>query len=150
MNIIKCCKCNKKKLENEFSIFNGRLNKTCKQCREYHNSFYKENKEGYRDKRKEYYKTHYTEFHKRAYKNHLRRKYNLSLEEYNSLLIQQNGKCAICERDFKTLTKWNTACVDHDHKTGKVRGILCRKCNLSLVYIEDSHLWQKAQNYLNQ
>lgn len=150
MNIIKCCKCKKNKPEIEFSFFHGRLNKSCKECRSYHNNFYKLNKDGYRDKRKEYYITHKLEHRKRSYKNHIRRKYNLSLQEYNALLLNQNNKCKICERDFKSLAKWNNACVDHSHKTGKVRGILCRQCNLTLAYIENFEIWEKAQNYLNQ
>jgi hypothetical protein len=62
---------------------------------------------------------------------HLKRKYGLSLEDYNKLLEEQNNKCAGCLRSAKQL-KCTFLDVDHDHKTGYVRGLLCRDCNTSL------------------
>lgn len=62
--------------------------------------------------------------------NHLKRKYNLSLEEYRAMVKKLKGRCPSCKRKIKLY-------VDHDHKTGKVRGLLCRKCNLSIGYIGD-------------
>lgn len=66
----------------------------------------------------------------------MRRFYRLSVEEYDSLLEQQGGACAICSRevehfegDEKVGVRLN---VDHDHGTGAVRGLLCTACN-SLV-----------------
>jgi len=148
MNIIKCCVCKKDKPETEFSFFHGRRNRSCQVCRSYHNAFYKDNSGGYRDKRKQYYEGHKTEHRKRMYRNHIKRKYDLTIEQLNQMVLAQNNKCAICERNFNMLPKWNSLCVDHSHKTGKVRGLLCRKCNLMLVYIEDLNLWEKAQKYL--
>lgn len=62
-----------------------------------------------------------------------KKNYGISLEEYNALLESQNGVCAVCEG--KTGRKLS---VDHDHKTGKVRGLLCVKCNLALGYANDN------------
>lgn len=60
----------------------------------------------------------------RRYKN----LYGISLEEYEVLLDFQDGRCAICHR----LPKTKRLAVDHDHKTGEVRGLLCFMCNHSL------------------
>jgi hypothetical protein len=46
----------------------------------------------------------------------------------------QESKCAICKQDF------GVECVDHDHKTGHVRGLLCKACNLGLGYFRDNKL----------
>lgn len=148
MDIIKCAQCNKPKKISEFSIFHGRRNITCNDCRKYYNKFYKDNRNSYKDRRKEYYLANKEEHAKRMYKNHIRRKYNLTLENLDRMIEKQDNKCLICNKNFSILEGWNKRCVDHDHKTGKIRGILCRKCNISLHYIEDNNLWKQAQNYL--
>lgn len=62
----------------------------------------------------------------------LRRKYGITLEQYNELLARQGGVCAICGgEDQKRLA------VDHDHKTGKVRGLLCARCNPAIGFLLD-------------
>lgn len=72
-------------------------------------------------------------------------KYNLLREEYNRLFIIQSNKCAICGESFDKVK----ACVDHDHITGKVRGLLCHRCNLMLGLARDNvELLQNAVNYL--
>jgi hypothetical protein len=72
--------------------------------------------------------------------------YGLSLEDYNALLLRQNGACAICERKSD-----RTLCVDHCHSTRVVRGLLCRTCNLGLGYFRDeAALFRKAIAYLRR
>lgn len=61
----------------------------------------------------------------------LRRKYNLTVEDYDNMYAQQDGMCLICEEAHDKL------CVDHDHTTGIVRGLLCGKCNRSLGMLGD-------------
>jgi len=71
-------------------------------------------------------------------------KYKLSKEEYYSLIEKANGSCQICGLIPKQLH------VDHDHETGRVRGLLCRKCNTGLGKFGDSEtLLYKAIEYLN-
>jgi len=53
-------------------------------------------------------------------------KYGLTEDQYKQLFLQQENKCAICGKIYDML------CVDHDHKTNKVRGLLCNQCNLIL------------------
>lgn len=59
----------------------------------------------------------------------LKKKYGLTLEQYHEILKKQDGKCAIC----KCLPNGNHLAVDHNHETGKIRGLLCMKCNSVLV-----------------
>lgn len=61
------------------------------------------------------------------------KRYGITLTEYNELLKRQNGGCAICgyDNDGKDLY------VDHDHKTGTVRGLLCNGCNFGLGHFCD-------------
>lgn len=61
---------------------------------------------------------------------YLKRKYGVSFAWYRKTLKGQDGKCAICRRPFGDQRKAN---VDHNHKTGKVRGLLCYRCNKFLV-----------------
>jgi len=61
------------------------------------------------------------------------KKYKLTLDQYESILESQGGRCAICNIVFT-----QTPHIDHDHLTGKVRGILCRNCNHALGLIGDS------------
>ena len=65
--------------------------------------------------------------------------YGIKNKEYWKMFQEQQGQCSICgcyansERNF-----YNELVVDHCHKTGKVRGLLCSKCNTALGFIEDS------------
>lgn len=71
----------------------------------------------------------------------------MTVEQYEAALTQQGGTCAIC----KTVSNIDgkNFCVDHDHTTGKVRGLLCHKCNAALGHFKDSTaLLLKAADYL--
>lgn len=61
--------------------------------------------------------------------------YGLSKDDYAALLEYQEGRCDGCGRKF---TRRLQACVDHDHRTGKVRGLLCHFCNGLLGVIHDN------------
>ena len=60
-------------------------------------------------------------------------RYGLTYEDYDKLLAEQEGVCAVCHRPPKT-QRLN---VDHDHKTGRVRGLLCFRCNYGLGWFQD-------------
>lgn len=62
--------------------------------------------------------------------------YGISPEEYEKLLSKQEGVCAICKVTSEEYKK--NFHVDHCHKTGKIRGLLCQKCNLGLGQFKDS------------
>lgn len=61
--------------------------------------------------------------------------YNLEASEYNQMFTNQNGCCLICKRHQSQFRK--SLSVDHCHKTGKVRGLLCQNCNSALGFLED-------------
>ncbi len=76
----------------------------------------------------------------------LKKLYGISVADYDRMLAEQNGVCAICKkvsRDGKTLV------VDHDHDTGKVRALLCSTCNPGLGFFDHSpELLREAIEYL--
>lgn len=76
---------------------------------------------------------------------HLKERYRITYEEYIFLFKKQKNRCGICKENIK-----NHPSVDHDHKTNKVRGLLCRQCNFGLGHFKDSIVYlQRAINYLN-
>ncbi len=80
----------------------------------------------------------------------LKQKYNINLEMYEQLLKSQNKACAICKTKNPGTFKGKNFFVDHCHKTGKVRGLLCINCNKSLPLIENKKLLNRAIRYLNE
>ena len=70
------------------------------------------------EKRDQYYRYHY----------------GISLEDYEALLRIQNGVCAICQQENSL---GHRLCVDHDHRTGRVRGLLCHSCNKGVGFFKD-------------
>lgn len=121
-----CNRCNVEKAETEFYVSNNYINHHCKQC----NS----------EKSKEWYAKNKDIKKKSALKWHYKDKYGLTVEQRTELFNRQNGKCAICSCDIHldgTLDA-KQAVVDHDHKTGKVRGMLCNLCNQGLGHFKDN------------
>jgi len=59
-------------------------------------------------------------------------KYGLTKEEFDSLLLKQNNRCAICSKKLKQKPH-----IDHNHRTNEVRGILCKSCNFLLGFAHD-------------
>lgn len=68
--------------------------------------------------------------------------FGLSLEDYDALLTQQAGGCKLCGRRPHT----KSLNVDHDHQTGKVRGLLCPICNSRLGWLETNR--ERLEEYL--
>lgn len=66
----------------------------------------------------------------------LKKKYGITLEEYDNILQQQDGKCAVCGQN-NSHSKGYLFAVDHDHKTGTVRGLLCHNCNMAIGLLKD-------------
>lgn len=73
------------------------------------------------------------------------KQYGLSLEEYEDMLESQDWRCAICGKEPERL------CVDHDHDTGSVRGLICQSCNKGLGFFRDQpELLELAATYLRE
>ena len=113
----------------------------------YNKEYGKKYRETHKDIAREYIKRYGLENKKLMTQIQLHNKYGMSLEDYYLLLDKQERKCAICG---KTDGKINLA-IDHNHETGVVRGLLCRKCNTGLGFFLDStNLLQKAKEYLEK
>lgn len=79
----------------------------------------------------------------------LRWSYGITPEDYDQMLKKQRGKCAICGLPDPGQKGKKFLCIDHDHKTGKVRGLLCHRCNRGLGLLFDSiKAVEKAVKYL--
>ena len=73
------------------------------------------------------------------------RSYGIQVDEFEAMMLDQDSKCYICLGDNGLIA----LCIDHDHKTGKVRGLLCNNCNRALGLLQDKpELLIKAVDYL--
>lgn len=80
-------------------------------------------------------------------RNKLAAKYGITLEQYDDMLYLQRGRCAICLQPFASSKLTH---VDHNHKTGQVRGLLCYNCNLMLGHaLEERGTLLAAIRYLD-
>lgn len=125
----KCKSCGEVKPYTEFYVARGNADghhTKCKPCRQAYNALY------------------YTAEKRRVY--HVRHAYGLEPEQVAGLLVAQNNACAICLQPF--LKSPN---VDHCHTTGRVRGLLCRECNVGLGHFGDSvEVLSRAATYLGR
>lgn len=74
----------------------------------------------------------------------IQKKYNIPYFQYDEMYKNQEGKCLICKKNYDVLL------VDHDHKTGKVRALLCIKCNTRIGHLEDKNFIKKGILYLKK
>ena len=119
--------------------------------RSYHRAYYLRNKE----KIKAASKNRRTNDPHEYEDARLRRVFGISIDDYNEMFYQQEGVCAICKRPEQQPWRKGRSpkklTVDHDHATGKVRGLLCQKCNSILGYAEDEPLRLiEAAHYLGR
>jgi hypothetical protein len=76
---------------------------------------------------------------RKAHSRNLKRKYKMTLEQYDAMIETQGGACKICGvKPMPNKYGKPVLCVDHDHATGKVRGLLCHHCNCTIGYARDS------------
>ena len=127
-------------------------NDCCYECKEekskYDKELYQENKEEINKKNKKYNSEH----KERVKDNRLQRLYGITSENYNKMYDEQEGCCYICGiYKEKEGNRYNVLCVDHDHEIGKVRGLLCHRCNKAIGLLEDDEqLLLKAIEYLKK
>ncbi len=169
-----CSKCKKRKPISKFykdkTAKNGYRN-WCKECRKkYEEIHYQNNKEKILKQHKKYQENHkkeilqyakqYRETHKteikkwrQTHKKQIKIKfmlktYGISLTEYNEILKKQKRLCAICGKKFKNSGDCH---IDHNHKTGKVGGLLCGKCNRGIgMFEENISILENAIKYLKK
>lgn len=83
----------------------------------------------------------------------LKKNFGITPEQYDQMLISQGGRCKICGGSESASGRWdsNFLCVDHDHVTGEIRGLLCHPCNTGLGFFkDDTGRLEAAINYLKQ
>lgn len=135
---ITCTQCKNEKTENKFSADRTKKygrNQTCKVCIS-----------NWRKKDKEKNPNKYIDY---EFQRSLRRYYGMTVEDYNRKFTSQNGKCAICERHQRDLTR--SLAVDHDRDTKEIRDLLCDNCNPGIGFFKhNSDLLLKAVEYLKK
>lgn len=138
-----CSKCRRRKSEEEFplnrSTYDGHA-VYCKPCAA------KDARERQRAETQEQRE------HKRRYSRRydIKRNYGIPFETVAALLADQNNQCAICFSQIDLLAK-RSGCVDHDHGTKKIRGILCVKCNAGIgQFCEDVNRMESAIRYIKR
>lgn len=110
------------------------------EAKKYNQEWQKKNKEERNKRRREWHAKN----PEKAKEYHNKRLYNLSAEVYQAMLQDQNNLCASCGAEKKLQ-------VDHDHKTGQVRGLLCGDCNVAAGRLKDSSkLATKLLKYLKK
>jgi hypothetical protein len=86
-------------------------------------------------------------------RRNLKNDYGIPPEDYDQILVEQNGVCAICrEKEVRTINgKVIRLSVDRDHKTNVIRGLLCTDCNRALELMKDSSIQLRmAAEYLEK
>jgi Recombination endonuclease VII len=111
---------------------------------------YKDPKKRQKAKNDWYHKNkwYYQEY---RHKYHLKKKYGLELDDYITLILEQNNQCAICKVYFDTSKGHDGPHVDHNHATGSIRKLLCKRCNIVLGFVrDDTDLLEKMIVYLKE
>ena len=128
--ILVCQNCGEEFSELDIKIRAGKGKFCCNEC---YQEYRKKNKRDEKEANRMYQK---------------KSKYGLTEEEYKNLFVKQNNRCAICGCEF---TENNKGFVDHNHKTKKVRGLLCTKCNTILGMANDNiFILENSIKYLKE
>ena len=115
-----CTSCKIDKPAGDFVMQKYGLSASCSECR---NEYVKE----YKRKRPDYHR-----------KNMLMKQYGITIAEFDALVVKQEGRCAACGSTESGMHNSKHLCVDHNHETGEVRGLLCSPCNLTLGNAKES------------
>jgi hypothetical protein len=104
-------------------------------CRECTNAYGREYYKRQRAEGKIRVRTH--EHHRRKC---LKKKYGITLEDYNRIFAEQGGVCAVCG-EAESGNPYGVLEVEHDHETGRVRGLVCHPCNNAIMWYEQAHAY---------
>ena len=142
----------------EFDTINSKMCSTkCKRIRyaQKQKSYMEKYNKDHKEDRESYYRTYYInksdECKERSREAGYLNKYGITIEDFNKMLIEQDKKCLICGRTaIEAGKRRKHLSVDHCHKTGKVRGLLCIHCNTGLGAFDDNiDRLELAMVYLN-
>lgn len=134
----KCRKCGETKTLDSFSRHGSGHRNQCKQCQAaYRKDYYARNGEQQRQEAKEAYWADVETSRTRMREKLLVRKYGITKREYDARLSGQGGVCPICGGVSGMAHMVSPLVVDHDHRTGEVRALLCASCNAGLGQFGD-------------
>lgn len=110
------------------------------QIRAYMKMWREKNRERLQEYMKSYKATHpiNRERQRLYWRRQILKRHGITQEQYDTLLARQHGRCAICGRNSGNHKKTTAFQIDHDHKTGRNRGLLCTSCNRGLGWFVDS------------
>lgn len=119
--------------------------------KKYKSEYFQKNKEKIyqkiRDRRANYSEEERNEKTRAKDNSVLKSRYGITIEELEALFQVQKGKCFICDNSFDDTKRKMT--IDHNHDTGNIRGLLCRKCNSALgLFGEDIAALENSIRYL--
>lgn len=122
------------------------INQTCRDCvLENRKRYYHSDLPSRRFKSRQYYGANTARILASGHKSKLKSRYGLTVSDFENMMANQNGRCAICKKQDK-----RRLCLDHCHKTGRPRMLLCNSCNVGLGAFKDTpELLIAATNYLN-
>lgn len=143
-----CVKCNLEKHLSEFHQRGKGLRRTdCRQCVRLYGTVYRDkNKELIQKKKREYHRQK-PEIKRNSY---LKLTYGMTEDDYARKCIEQDYVCAICKTKEVNNIQHRHFYIDHCHKSGKIRGILCHHCNSGIGHFKDDlSLLKSAINYLH-
>lgn len=163
-----CIKCAEVKPRADFPLQYGKERSRCKVChtadamdwanrnrekrRAYHREWARNNQEKIRAYPKTAWKDLPSDYKKRklekAKRRHLERKYGITQADWDAMYAAQGGVCAVCKIPGR-VGKHGKLAVDHCHATGRVRGLLCTPCNISIGILgETPEQWEVVWRYL--
>ena len=134
--------------ENSKKTKNNKYNREgfrCRKCVNIYtkNVYLKKNREKIRAK--ERLKASFADFKEKRKNRLLLKDFGITIHQYKEILSKQNNVCKICNKEDPI----RNLAVDHCHQTGKIRGLLCQKCNTSLGNFQDSiEILEAAIRYL--
>jgi Recombination endonuclease VII len=92
-------------------------------------------------------KDHPIEWERSKFKAHIKERFGITPSDYDEMIRMQLGRCTLCG-DIEGDVGLH---IDHDHKTGNIRGLLCNRCNAALERLEKIPGWaQRAEAYLKK
>lgn len=107
----------------------------CRECaKAYKRDWYRKNTERRLERNRKWAEENREQVQEISRAGALRRQYGLTVGEYDALLAGQDGRCAICRKPPGR----HRLSVDHCHETGRVRGLLCKKCNTGIGMLGDT------------
>lgn len=129
MTFKSCSKCGESKSFDDFHRSSSARDGKASWCKKCVNNIRRDNR-----------KKTYTPENKRKWQ--IRTRYGLTIEQVEELRASQGGSCAVCKKELKKFH------IDHDHNTGKVRGLLCHRCNVMIGGWDDKEWLNSAMRYM--